>query len=233
MIEATTVYAATTGVYVVALVVLLGLLRRVPEDQRSLCYPVVFVVGVAGAATALLAAGLGTVAVGGGKLEIPTIINDLVSYSLLWVVTVRIVDVDGRALAFVALTPVVQSLAFRIGALVGGVVGLVGLAIVVGGHIALGAYILGPIWNRTAGESEQRRLLHWKARNLLLFMIGVLIAFGVLSLTSVFDEFVTLVIGQYMAVVIRVGFAGFLFANLDVIGTAPLLPANSAGHPAD
>lgn len=112
-------------------------------------------------------------------------------------------------------------------------VALVGVVIVVGSHVALAAYLLGPIWRRVRGESEQRRLLHWKARNLLLFLIGMLIVFAVISLVGVFDTFVSLVIQQYMTVLIRVGFAGFLFANLDAVGSASLFPSSRRAAAAD
>lgn len=103
----------------------------------------------------------------------------------------------------------------------------VALVVLVGGYVGLVAYLLGPIWRRAQAVPEQRRLLHWKARNLLLFIIGMLIAFVILALFGVFDEFVTVTIQQYMAVLIRVGFAGFLFANLDAVGTTSLWPSSS------
>jgi len=208
-------------------VVLIAWLRRLPADRRGLCLPVVLVVGVTAVMTALVAAGVGTVPVGTGEVVVPSLIADLVAYTVLYAVMARLADVGGRELAVVVVTPVAQRLGFEVATVTDGPVALLGLAILVGGYVGLVAYLLGPIWRRAQDVSEQRRLLHWKARNLLLFMIGMLIAFVILALFGVFDEFVTLSIQQYMAVLLRVGFAGFLFANLNAVGTTSLWPSAS------
>jgi hypothetical protein len=228
MIDATTVTGFATAVYAVALLVLVAWLRRIPADRRALCTPVVFVVGVTAVTTGLVAAGVGTIAVGTGEVVVPSLVADLVAYCVLYAVMARLADVDGRALAVIVATPVAQRLGFEVATVTGGAVALLGLAVLVGGYVGLVAYLFGPIWRRAQSVSEPRRLLHWKARNLLLFMIGMLIAFVILALFGVFDEFVTVTIQQYMAVLIRVGLAGFLFANLDAVGTTSLWPSSSS-----
>ena len=234
MIEATTVHGLTAVVYAVALVVLLGWLRRVSAEHRRFCTPIVLVVGIAGVASALVAAGVGTLTVNGSEVVVPLFVESMIAYGVLYAVMARLADVEGRALAVIVLTPVVQRIAFEVAAVSGGIVALLGLVTVVGGHLAIAAYLLGPIWTQAQAVPEQRRLLHWKARNLVLFLIGMLIVYAVISLFGVFDAFVALVIQQYMAVLIRVGFAGFLLANLDAIGAASLRPSTASGAtPAD
>jgi hypothetical protein len=227
MIEPATVNGVAVGVYTVALVILLVWLRRLPADRRGLCTPVVFVVGVTAVTTALVAAGVGTITVGSGEVVVPSLIADLVAYSVLYGVMARLADVDGRELTVLVATPVAQRLGFEVATITDGLVALLGLAVLVGGYVGLVAYLLGPIWRRAQAVPEQRRLLHWKARNLLLFIVGMLIAFVILALFGVFDEFVTLAIQQYMAVLLRVGFAGFLLANLDAVGSVSLRPSTS------
>jgi len=233
MIDQAVVRVGSTVVYVVSLAILLAWLRRVPEDRRDLCYPVVLVVGVATAAAGLGMFDLGIVVVNGTEVVVPTLIDDLLAYTLLWVVAARLADIEGRMLAFVAAIPVVQRLAFEVAAISGGLLALVGVVVVVGGHLALGGVFFGPIWRRAQSIPEQRRLLHWKARNLLLFLIGMLIVYAVLSLFGIFDAFVQSTINQYMSILIRVGFAGFLFANLDAVGDTSLRPSSATADRTD
>ncbi|QCD65686.1 rhodopsin [Halomicrobium sp. ZPS1] len=234
MIEATTVYGLTAVVYAVALVVLWGWLRQVSPEHRRFCTPIVLVVALAGVASAVVAAGVGTITVNGSEVVVPLFVESMIAYGVLYAVMARLADVEGRALAAIVLTPVVQRIAFEVAAVSGGIVALIGLVVVVGGHLAIAAYLLGPVWTQTRGVPEQRRLLHWKARNLVLFLIGMLIAYAVIALFGVFDAFVSLAISQYMAVLIRVGFAGFLLANLDAVGSASLRPTTaSETTPAD
>ncbi|NHN61538.1 MULTISPECIES: bacteriorhodopsin [Halorussus] len=217
MISASVLHGAAAGAYGVTLVVLLAWLRRVPERARRYCHVMIGVVGV-GLATGLLAAGgVGAVTVNGRELLLPTFANDVVAYSLLWAVTAMLADVPRRTLAFVTGLPALQVVAFQFGASAGGLLGLVSIAIVIGGHFVLAYLFLGSIWRSAQELPDERRLLHWKSRNLLLFLIGMLIAFAFISLAGWFTEFGTTVIQQYISVLIRVGFAGFLFANVDAL----------------
>jgi undecaprenyl pyrophosphate phosphatase UppP len=97
---------------------------------------------------------------------------------------------------------------------VGGPVALVALAVLVVGHLVLLSLYRNRIWEAAQSLSEEQRLLHWKARNLLLFLVGMIIVSAVLGLFGVFDDFVNTVLTQYMNLLIRAGFAGFLFANI-------------------
>jgi hypothetical protein len=52
------------------------------------------------------------------------------------------------------------------------------------------------IWEAAQSLSEEQRLLHWKARNLLLFLVGMIIVSAMLGLFGVFDDFVNTVLTQ-------------------------------------
>lgn len=227
MISASLIHATAAGAYGVTLVVLLAWLRRVPDRAKRYCHVMVGVVGV-GLATSLLAAGdVGAVTVNGREVLLPSFLNDVVAYSLLWAVTAMLADVPRRTLAVVTGLPAVQVVAFQFGASAGGLVGLVSIATVIGGHLVLAYLFLGSIWRGAQELPDERRLLHWKSRNLLLFLIGMLIAFAFISLAGWFTDFGTTVIQQYISVLIRVGFAGFLFVNADAIDAGD--GANAAG----
>lgn len=217
MISESLVHVASGGAYAATLAVLLAWLRTVPERLRRYCYLLAFVVGLGAVTSLLAAAGVGTIALGDGTLSLPTFANDAVAYSVLWFVTAMLADVSRRTLAFVSGLPFLQVVAFQFGATAGGLVGLFSTVFVIGGHLVLAYMFMGPIWRGAQDLPDQRRVLHWKARNLLLFLIGMLIVFAFLSLAGAFTPFGSLVVGEYVAVLIRVGFAGFLLVNIDAL----------------
>ena len=217
MISESLVHSAAAVAYGVTLVVLLAWLRRVPGRARRYCHLVVGVVAVGFATSLLAAAGVGAVTANGRELLLPSFVSDLVAYSLLWAVTAMLAGVSRRTLAVVSGLPFLQVVAFQFGASAGGLVGLASTAFVIGGHFVLAYLFLNLVWQGAQDLPDERRLLHWKARNLLLFLIGMLIVFAFLSLAGAFTTFGTHVLNQYISVLIRVGFAGFLFANVDAL----------------
>lgn len=238
MISLTDVYWVATGLYAVSLVVLLGWLRGVPDSRREYCYAVLVAVVATLGATAMHALGVAQVPVGATVLDVPALAADALTYAILWGITARLAGVSRRMLAFVVGLPVSQTVVFQ-GATVagGGVVALLCLAFVVVGHAVLTYVLLRPVWKRAQRVPADQRLLHWKSRNLLVFLIGMIILFGVVAVGGVFDEFTIAVLQQYMNVLIRVGFAGFLFANVDSIaadGLGEALPGSDGdAGPAD
>ncbi|WP_436928645.1 rhodopsin [Halosimplex halobium] len=227
MIELSTVYAVAAAGYALAALGLVAWLRRLPRDRRTYCYPAVAAVGVSAVTTALSLAGVGVVALGGASLDIPSVLDDLIAYPLLWAVAALLADESRRTVGVFVAVPAVQVVAFNVASVVGGAVGIVGILVVIGGHVLLAYLLFGPVWERARRLPDRRRLLHWKARNLLLFLIGMLIVFALLGVAGVFDTYVSGVLGEYVGALIRVGFAGFLFANVDAVvatgeGSGPL-----------
>ncbi|QLH79636.1 bacteriorhodopsin [Halosimplex rubrum] len=216
MIESSVVFWASAAVQAVALVVLLGWLREISASRRQYCYPVLVVLGVSLVATVLIALGVGT-DIGGTSLDAPGIADDLIAYSVLWGITALLAGESRRMVGVFVVVPVVQVVAFNGGVILGGTAGIVGLFVMIVGQVLFAYLLLGRVWERAQRLPDRQRLLHWKARNLLLFLIGMLIAFTLLSVAQVFDEFVVSTVGAYMDLLIRVGFAGFLFANVDAI----------------
>ncbi|WP_424018228.1 rhodopsin [Halorientalis pallida] len=214
MISAATVYAASAGVYAVVIAALVLWLRRIPEAYHKYCYPVLGIVVISGIAVALDAAGIGTVVVNEYPITIPSLLGDLIAYPALWAVAALLAGVGRRMLAITIALPFVQRASFTIAATTGGLIALVMLAVLVGGHLVLLYLYRNQIWEAAQSVSDEQRLLHWKGRNLLLFLIGMIIVSAVLALSGLFDNFVSAVLTQYMNLLIRAGFAGFLFANV-------------------
>ncbi|NEU58245.1 bacteriorhodopsin [Halorussus sp. MSC15.2] len=229
MISESAVYATSGCVYAATLAVLVAWLRNVPDHGRRYCNLMTFVVGLGVLTSFLAAAGIGGVSVGGKTVLLSTFLNDAVAYSVLWFVTAMLADVSRRRLAVVTAFPFVQVVAFQFGTPMGGLVALASTVVVIGGHLVLAYLFVGPIWQTAQRLPDERRLLHWKSRNLLLFLIGMLIAFAFLSLAGAFTAFGVHVLGQYIAVLIRVGFAGFLFVNIDALDAGGGQDASESG----
>lgn len=217
MLSSDDVFLVATGLYAVSLVVLLGWLRGVPDSRREYCYAVLAVVAASLGATTLHVLGVGQIPAGATVLDVPAVASDLLTYGMLWGITAHLANVSRRMLAFVVGLPISQSIVFQVATVTGGVVALLCLAFVVLGHLLLAYVLLSRVWESAQDVPADQRLLHWKSRNLLLFLIGMIILFGVVAIGGIFDEFTIALLQQYMNVLIRVGFAGFLFANVDAI----------------
>lgn len=211
MIELSTVYAIAAAGYLLATLGLIAWLGRIPDDKRLYCYPAVAAVGISAVTTVLSMVGVGVLTVNGAALDVPSVLDDLIAYPLLWAVAALLANESRKTVGLFVLVPAVQVVAFN-GASV-----LVGLVAVVVGHVYLTYLLFGPVWERAQRLLDRQRLLHWKARNLLLFLIGMLIVFALLGVGGVFDTYISGVLGEYVGALIRVGFAGFLFANVDAI----------------
>jgi hypothetical protein len=216
MIESSVVFWASAAVQVVALVVLLGWLRGISASRRQYCYPVLVVLGVSLVATVLIALGVGT-DIGGTSLDAPGMADDLLAYSVLWGITALLAGESRRMVGVFVAIPLVRVVALRSGVVLRGSAEIFGLLVVFARQVLCTCLLLGRVWERAQRLPDRQRLLHWKARNLLFFLITMLIAFTLLSVAQVFDEFVVSTVGAYMDLLIRVGFAGFLFANVDAI----------------
>lgn len=220
MISESVVHAVVAVVYTVATVGCLWALQRVDETRQQYLRLSTLTIAVGAVTSVSLVFGVGSLTINGYEVALPSVVNNLVAYPVLWVITAMLADVDDRLIAAAALAPFVQVVAFWLSPIYGGVVAIGSLVVVVGSHLLLAVLFLGRIWDASSSVPEERRLLHWKARNLLLFLIGMFIVFSFLSVAGVFSAFGMLVLNQYVSVLIRVGFAGFLFANVGALGDA-------------
>lgn len=220
MIDEHGIYAVSAVIYAIAAVAYFGLTRRQPRHLRPYCYLLVGVVGVAALLSAVFAVGIGTVAVAGGEVIVPQMIDGLIAYPLLFGFAAFTAGSSRRVVALVAGVSIAQRVAYEVGALTDGPLGLAMLLVVVGGFFGHVYLLFGPVWRTASRQSPRRRLLFWKFRNLLLFLIGMLILAALLSLTPLLDPFTGSVAVQYVDVLLRVGFAGFLIGNISALDSA-------------
>lgn len=211
------IYGISAVIYGLAAVACFVFSRRRPAQLRRYCYALVGVVTVAAITSAVWAVDIGGVMVGTGEVAIPQLIDGLVVYPVLAGFAAFTAGSSRRMIAFVGSISAAQRTAFAVAAISEGVVSLLMLGIVCGGFFFQAYLFFGPVYRTAQQRSENRQLLYWKFRNLFLFLIGMLIFTGVLSLSPLLDAFTGDVAIQYISVMLRVGFAGFLIANVDAL----------------
>jgi sensory rhodopsin len=228
MISPTVVYGTAAAVYLVTLAAFLLRRAQIPARFRRSYRLVVLVLATGVLTSLMLATDVGVVPLSEAT-GLPGFLNDGLAYPLLWYVAARLGGASRRLTAVVTVFPFVQVVAFQFGASAGGLVGLLSSLVVIGGHGFLAYLFWGPIWRGAQSLPEERRLLHWKTRNLLLFLIGMLIVFAFLSLVGAFTQWASLVLNQYVSLLIRVGVAGFLLVNLGALSDSEPLAADEVG----
>ncbi|QKG92254.1 bacteriorhodopsin [Halorubrum salinarum] len=217
MIEPSTVRFASAGVYAVSAVVLLALARRKPAKLRRYCYPFVAVVALAGVGIGTWAAGIGTFAVANGTLEAGQLLSDYVAYPFLFGFAAFVSGASRRYVAGVVALIVAMRLGYDVAAVFDGALATAGTASILVGYVALVGLYFGPIANAAARQPPARELFYKKTRNLVLFAFGVLIAWAMLQIAGLFDTFTAAVTLEYLDLLLRVGFAGFVFANVETL----------------
>lgn len=243
MIEDAVIYAAAATLYAIAAIVLAVLTRRQPARLRRYCYPFVGIVGLSAIATALVALGVGEITVGAVELVIPQTIDDLVGYTFVFGFAAFAAGASWKLVGTVVVTFAIMRMSYQLADAFEGVLGLVGIGVIVGGYLFLVYLFFGPIAAVADRQADTRRLLFWKFRNLALFAFGMLIVWAMLSLGGAFDAFTTTVTLEYIDIVLRIGFAGFLIGNvsaldtesepIDSLGGHTPPPSKSVGQPGD
>ncbi len=217
MIEPTTVRLATAGIYLLATLVLVGALTRRSPTARKYCYPFVAVVAVTTITVGLRGIGVGAIPIGTGELDLPQAAADYLSYPLLFGFAAFVAGASRRYIAATAMIAAIMRFGYDIADLSEGVLGLAGtLSILIGYALLLGLYF-GPLASTAAQQSPKRALFYRKARNLLLFVFGILIAWAMLQLFGFFDPFTQVVTLEYIDLLLRVGFAAFVVANAETL----------------
>ena len=230
MIEPSTVRFASAGVYAVSAVVLFALARRKPAALRRYCYPFVAVVAAAGVGIAAWGAGIGTFSVANGTLEAGQLLSDYVAYPFLFGFAAFVSGAGRRYVGGVVALIVAMRLGYDIAAVFDGALAAAGTASILVGYVALVGLYFGPIASAAARQPPARELFYKKTRNLVLFAFGVLIAWAMLQIAGLFDQFTAAVTLEYLDLLLRVGFAGFVFANVETLA-ADGDASNTAGTP--
>lgn len=208
------VQAPTAVAYCVAALVMFLLIRRQPPAVRRYSYLVLAVVVVSALGATLQAFDVGNYE---GALEqpqsIPQLIDDSIAYAGLFALMTFSAGASRGMILLVSGLSVGSRIAIELGGFLGGGVLLAGVLFSIGSYVARVYLLWWPVWRAATTQPEGRRLLYWKGRNTLMLLIGANILVGIMSAT-LFDRLVQLVVLEYVNFMLRVGFAGFLLANV-------------------
>ena len=219
MIEPSTVRFVSAGIYAVSAVVLLAMARRKPAALRRYCYPFVGVVVAGGVGVGLWGAGIGTFEVATGTLEGGQLLTDYVAYPFLFGFAAFVSGAVRRYVGGVVALVVVMRLGYDVAEVFGGPLALAGTGAILVGYLVLLGLFFGPLASAAAAQPPARELFYKKTRNLALFAFGVLIAWAMIQIAGLLDQFTGTVTLEYLDLLLRVGFAGFVFSNVETLAT--------------
>ncbi|SDG13981.1 Bacteriorhodopsin [Halorubrum xinjiangense] len=217
MIEPSAVRFASAAIYAVSAVVLLALARRKPPELRRYCYPFAAVVAFAGIGVGLWGAGIGAFSVASGTLEGGQLLTDYVAYPFLFGFAAFVAGASRRYVAGVVAITVAMRLGYDFAEVFEGALATAGTLGILVGYATLLGLFFGPVASAAARQPPERELFYKKTRNLALFAFGVLIAWAMLQIAGLFDQFTATVTLEYLDLLLRVGFAGFVFANVETL----------------
>jgi len=217
MIEPSSIRFVSAGVYAVSAVVLLVLTSRKPADLRRYCYPFVGVVGVASVGLGMWAAGIGTFSIASGTLEGGQLLTDYVAYPFLFGFAAFVSGAARRYVGGVVALTALMRLGYDVAEVSEGSLALAGTGSILVGYVALLALFFGPLASAAAAQPPARELFFKKTRNLALFAFGVLIGWAMFQIAGLLDTFTGTVTLEYLDILLRVGFAGFVFANVETL----------------
>lgn len=219
MISEFAIYGVSAAVYALASIVLLVMTRGKPTNLRRYCYLLVGVVTVSAIGAVLTTFNAGFIELSSGVLEAPMLVDDFIAYSVLFGLATFCAGASRRMIALVVGLSVASRIAFEVVSVAGetlGVAVMAAIALIVVGSYLIRVYLMfGPIWATAKRQRNDRQLLYWKFRNLLLFLMGMLIVAALLMVFGFLGETAGIVVTQYIDVLLRVGFAGFLIANIE------------------
>lgn len=218
MTELTTdaVQAAFVAAYLVTFVGTVLGARRVRRDLRRYCYLLAGVVGLAPVAILLQIAGVGEVPVGAGAVDVVGAVRNLVSYVVLYGTVAALGGASRRLTAAVVGVALVPLVATTVAPAVGSGPLAVGVLVAVTVPYPVLVYLfLRPVWAAAAGLAPRQRLLHWKLRNLLLFVYGMILVFVyVASFGLLTDPVLSALLFQYSGFFFQAGIPAFVVYRL-------------------
>ncbi|MEZ3163612.1 hypothetical protein ABNG03_07460 [Halorubrum sp. RMP-47] len=217
MIEPSSIRFVSAGLYAISAVVLLVLTSRKPVALRRYCYPFVGVVGLASIGLGMWAAGIGTFSVASGTLEGGQLLTDYVAYPFLFGFAAFVSGAARRYVGGVVALTALMRLGYDVAEVFEGSLALAGTGSILVGYVVLLALFFGPLASVAAAQPPARELFFKKTRNLALFAFGVLIGWAMFQIAGLLDTFTGTVTLEYLDILLRVGFAGFVFANVETL----------------
>lgn len=191
MIELTseTVRLAAAVLYASGFLAGLAGTRFVRPDLRRYCYPLVAVLAVEAGSLVAQASAVGVVRIDGATVNV---IQDVSDIGLLAVIYSGVTLLGGASRRLTALTAVVAVtplIGIALAPVVSGTVLSVFLLAVTFLPYPILLYLyLGPIRRAAESVPTRQRLLHWKARNVLLFVYAVVLLYILLAFAGLLTD---------------------------------------------
>lgn len=207
-------------VYGIVAIISYAFARRAERSVRVYAYIVVGVIAVSAVGTGLTAAGVGQLPAlfaEDGVTSIPGFIDDSVAYGVLFGLTTFFAGASRRMIALVAGLSFGSRLMIELGVQIGPSVTAIGIVVSIGTYLARVYLLWGPVWNTAQSVPDRRQLLFRKSRNLLMLLMGTNILAIPLIVVGLLDPFVQMIVLNYIDILIRIGFAGFLLANIGAL----------------
>lgn len=220
MITVETVRLGFAALYGVATVGLLAAVTRVPQRLRPYSYTLVGVVALAGVELLFQQFGITEISVGAGSLVVATLVSQTVEYAVLYGAVVRLAGASRRLAAVVVLTALFPIYLTEVGEVIdaGSLFGLVVVAGFVVPLPVLSYLFFGRIWRAAEQLPPRRRLLHWKTRNLILFVYAMLLVYiGTLVFQLLTDSVIQQLLLQYSGLAFSAGIPAFLIYNFTTL----------------
>ncbi len=212
------------GLYALTFALGVVLYRRTPRAVRTQAAAALAVVGVGAPVILLQEFGLGEIAVGNGSLDLVAIAQGLFSTVVVYGLVLASARVSRRLAAATIGIALVPTMSAEIVAVAGEEPGVLVLVAFLAAFFLPFPVLLylftGPIWRSAEEATAQQRLLHWKARNVLLFAYGMLLAYTPLVLTGLLtDPVLDVLIQEYSVFFLYGGIVLYLLYNYSTLAT--------------
>lgn len=221
MITEPEIQSAMAVIYGITAIISFTIARRAEKSVRVYAYVVVGVVLVSAVGAALSSLGVGDIPAqfaDEGVTSAPSFVDDSIAYAVLFGLTTFLAGASEKMIGLVAGLSFSSRLAVEMGTQFGSAVVLIGISVSILTYLVRVYLLWGPVWRASESVPDRRQLLFRKSRNLLMLLMGAnifalpLIAFGLL------DTFGQLLVLNYIDLLMRIGFAGFLLSNIGVLG---------------
>jgi sensory rhodopsin len=207
------------GVYILTFLAMGLFVRRTPDQLRQYGYLLTILVGVAPIAILLQELGIGQLPASNGTLDFVNLVQGTVSTLVIYGLVLSLADVSRSMTGFIIFVALIPTYAGAIAGLLGdSISGVLGL-LFLGGFFVPFPVILylffRPVWRSAQTVSRQRRLVHWKARNILLFAYGMLLAYTPMAIAGLItDPILDIFVLEYSIYFLYGGVAAYLLYNL-------------------
>lgn len=214
-----TVRFGFVGLYVMTVLGMGVLTARAPRQVRQYAAILTGVIALSPVVLVFQEFGIGEIAVAGGTIDIATLGQGIVTNVVIYMLVLGLVDASRRLTAVTVAVALVPTFASALVGLLGDSVGSVlGIVYLLGVSVPFPVVLylfLRPIWQSSESVSRRRRLVHWKARNILLFSYGMLLVYTPMVIAGlVRDPVLNTMILQYSTYLLYGGVAIYLLYNL-------------------